>query len=173
MKEKRAKKIFMVNTTIKCGWMNLNINNDIIIPVSYLNTRFFYDLLSVVQILNNYNNIGCKNLCLEIDCEGTFAYINFSFFQEKDIGTIIEYDDLEYVYVSIEKELLGENDKNLYTQKKSYSIKKRDLIENIISFIENKTIEYNTDFCCDDIADKIYPSYIKNIKDNLIDKLKF
>lgn len=41
MKEERVSKIFMEDSQIKGGWLDLNINNDMIIPVSYLNSRFF------------------------------------------------------------------------------------------------------------------------------------
>lgn len=161
MKEERVSKIFMEDSQIKGGWLDLNINNDMIIPVSYLNSRFFYDLLSLVQVLNNYCTIGCRNLYLEIDCEGTLAYISIYTFSEGRTPEDVDYDALDDVKVSV-----------IYEKQYNYVISKKEFMENIITFVENKIDEYNVDFCCDDVADKISKTYVGIIKRGLIDRYR-
>ena len=173
MKEKRVSKIFMEDSPIKNGWLDLNVNNDMTIPVSYLNSRFFYDLLNFVQILNNYCTFGCRNLYLEIDCEGTWAYISIYTFSEGKVPEDVDYDDLDDVKVSIVKECINKDTHELYEKQYSYVISKLEFIKNIITFIENKIDSYNVDFCCDGIAEKMSKTYIEIIKRGLIDRYRF
>ena len=173
MKEKRVSKIFMEDSPIKNGWLDLNVNNDMTIPVSYLNSRFFYDLLNFVQILKNYCTFGCRNLYLEIDCEGTLAYISIYTFSEGKVPEDVDYDDLDDVKVSIVKECINKDTHELYEKQYSYVISKLEFIKNIITFIENKIDSYNVDFCCDGIAEKMSKTYIEIIKRGLIDRYRF
>lgn len=172
MKEERVSKIFMEDSQIKGGWLDLNINNDMIIPVSYLNSRFFYDLLSLVQVLNNYCTIGCRNLYLEIDCEGTLAYISIYTFSEGRLPEDVNYDALDDVKVSVIKECFNKENQETYEKQYNYVISKKEFMENIITFVENKIDEYNVDFCCDDVADKISKTYVEIIKRGLIDRYR-
>ena len=173
MEKKRVSKIFMEDSQIQCGWLDLNINNDIIIPVSYLNSRFFYDLLSLVRVLNNYCTIGCRNLYLEIDCEGTSAYIGLYTFSESKVPENAEYEELDDVLISIVKECYDKETNETYERTFKYIISKKDFIKNIITFIEEKINSYNIDFCCDGIAEKMNKVYIDIVKRELIDKFRF
>lgn len=173
MKEKRVSKIFMEDSPIKNGWLDLNVNNDMTIPVSYLNSRFFYDLLNFVQILNNYCTFGCRNLYLEIDCEGTLAYISIYTFSEGKVPEDVDYDDLDDVKVSVVKECFNKETKEIYEKQYNYVISKLEFIKNIITFIENKIDSYNIDFCCDDVAEKMSKTYVEIIKRGLINRYRF
>ena len=68
MEKKRVDKLFMENPKIYAGWLDLNVNNDIVIPVSYLNSRFFYDLLNITLVIDSWDNINYNSLNLIIDC---------------------------------------------------------------------------------------------------------
>lgn len=173
MKEKRVSKIFMEDSPIKNGWLDLNVNNDMTIPVSYLNSRFFYDLLNFVQILNNYCTFGCRNLYLEIDCEGTLAYISIYTFSEGKVPEDVDYDDLDDVKVSVVKECFNKETQEIYEKQYNYVISKLEFIKNIITFIENKIDSYNIDFCCDDVAEKMSKTYVEIIKRGLINRYRF
>ena len=173
MKEKRVSKIFMEDSPIKNGWLDLNVNNDMTIPVSYLNSRFFYDLLNFVQILNNYCTFGCRNLYLEIDCEGTSAYISIYTFSEGKVPEDVDYDDLDDVKVSVVKECFNKETQEIYEKQYNYVISKLEFIKNIITFIENKIDSYNIDFCCDDVAEKMSKTYVEIIKRGLINRYRF
>lgn len=173
MKEKRVSKIFMEDSPIKNGWLDLNVNNDMTIPVSYLNSRFFYDLLNFVQILNNYCTFGCRNLYLEIDCEGTLAYISIYTFSEGKVPEDVDYDDLDDVKVSVVKECFNKETQEMYEKQYNYVISKLEFIKNIITFIENKIDSYNIDFCCDDVAEKMSKTYVEIIKRGLINRYRF
>ena len=173
MKEKRVSKIFMEDSPIKNGWLDLNVNNDMTIPVSYLNSRFFYDLLNFVQILNNYCTFGCRNLYLEIDCEGTLAYISVYTFSEGQVPEDVDYDDLDDVKVSVVKECFNKETQEIYEKQYNYVISKLEFIKNIITFIENKIDSYNIDFCCDDVAEKMSKTYVEIIKRGLINRYRF
>lgn len=173
MKEKRVSKIFMEDSPIKNGWLDLNVNNDMTIPVSYLNSRFFYDLLNFVQILNNYCTFGCRNLYLEIDCEGTLAYISIYTFSEGKVPEDVDYDDLDDVKVSVVKECFNKDTQEIYEKQYNYVISKLEFIKNIITFIENKIDSYNIDFCCDDVAEKMSKTYVEIIKRGLINRYRF
>lgn len=173
MKEKRVSKIFMEDSPIKNGWLDLNVNNDMTIPVSYLNSRFFYDLLNFVQMLNNYCTFGCRNLYLEIDCEGTLAYISIYTFSEGKVPEDVDYDDLDDVKVSVVKECFNKDTQEIYEKQYNYVISKLEFIKNIITFIENKIDSYNIDFCCDDVAEKMSKTYVEIIKRGLINRYRF
>lgn len=173
MKEKRVSKIFMDNPQIKGGWLDLNVNNDMIISVSYLNSRFFYDLLEFVQILNNYCTIGCRDLYLVIDCEGTNAFISIFTITEETLAEDAQYEEIDDVKVSVVKEVYDKEDNNTYKKSYNYVITKKNFMKNIIDFVEKNIDKYNTDFCLDDVADNINKDYVENIKNNLLDRYKF
>lgn len=173
MERKRVSKIFMEDSQIEGGWLDLNINNDMTIPVSYLNSRFFYDLLSFVQILNNYCTIGCRELFLEIDCEGTFAYITIHTATGETLPEDANYDEIDDIQISVIKEVFDKETQDVYKKTFNYLMTKKDFIKNIIEFVSDKIDLYNEKFCLDDVADKISKFYVEIIKRGLLDRYNF
>lgn len=167
---KQANKLFMDNPNIAAGWLDLNINNDITISVSYLNACFFYDLLSIVNILS-HPDFGSENLILDIDCEGVMASLQFKFFNETYCPD--SQFDYEEVIVTVTKEFYDPNlPEHDGLTKLEYKIDRYTLIWELIELVEKNYEKYNIDFCCGDIADTISLDYINLIKDNLGFKYK-
>lgn len=155
-KLKRVDKLFMNDPKIYAGWLDLNINNDISIPVSYLNSRFFYDLLSIALVLDCYGSVFTKTLSLSIDCEGTEARINFTI-SDKNIIKVMA--SKEYYDFKTEEEGI-----DIFR----YEMNRIDLIENIFDLVESNIETYNKDFCCGDVGDYITKDYVKILKENLV-----
>ena len=146
--EKRENKLFMDNPRIYAGWLDLNINNDITIPVSYLNSHFFYDILSIINVLGS--SIETFTIPLEIDCEGYFVTLKFQ---------CLNYDEVVvYVYKEDEGDIL----------KGLYKIGRHSLIWELIELVEKNYELYNKDFCCGDIADQLLVSCINSAKKSLL-----
>lgn len=155
-KLKRVDKLFMDNPKIFAGWLDLNINNDIVIPVSYLNSRFFYDLLSIALILDCYGTVSTDTLSLYIDCEGTEANIDFI------------VSDRETTKIIVSKEYYNFKTEEEGVDIFRYKINRIDLINNIFDLVENNTDIYNDSFCCGDIADYITQNYVKSLRQELV-----
>mgnify|MGYP001100451906 CR=1 FL=1 len=155
-KLKRVDKLFMENPKMYAGWLDLNINNDIVIPVSYLNSRFFYDLISIALILDCYGSVETDNLSLYIDCEGTEANIDFVISDRKTMKIIVSK---EYYNFKTDEEGV-----DIFR----YEIDRLSLINNIFNLVENNIDIYNTDFCCGDIGDYITKDYVKSLRLKLV-----
>lgn len=156
MEKKRVDKLFMENPKIYAGWLDLNVNNDIVIPVSYLNSRFFYDLLNISLIIDSWNDITYNHLDLCIDCEGTEAHIRFSIAKDHNVKVIVSKEWYNFKNNTDGVDIF------------QYLIPKNNLINNIFDIIENNVELYNSDFCCDDIADYITKEYVSTLRKNLI-----
>ena len=169
MKRKRVDKLFMDDPIIHAGWLDLNINNDVIIPVSYLNSRFFYDLLNIVCVLNSYDTIGTEKLIFDIDCEGTLCRLSFCFPTDFSCKKISECDDIK---ISVMKEFYDFKEDKGGEKYYYYIIEKNKFIKNILNLIKSNIDKYNKDFCCDDVADFITTDYVNFIENNLLDFLK-
>ncbi len=152
---KRVDKLFTETPKIYAGWLDLEISNDITIPVSYLNSRFFYDLLTIVLVLDSYGSITVKPLQLEIDCEGTMAYIK------------VYMIDCNTVKVLVAKEWYNFKTEQEGTDVFRYEIDRKNLVNNIFNLIENNIEKYNKDFCCGDVADYINREYVSTLKNSL------
>lgn len=155
MKGKRVDKLFMDNPHIKAGWLDLNICDDVIIPVSYLNSRFFYDLILIVELIDNYC-MSAKELNLSIDCEGIFCNIIFN------IPSDFE-DDYETIKIRVEKDRVdfkeGKELKDIYL----YEINREILLHNLIDFVTDNIDRYNIDFVCEDVAEPISFNYVTSV----------
>lgn len=152
---KRVDKLFTETPKIYAGWLDLKISNDITIPVSYLNSRFFYDLLTFALVLDSYGTIITKPLQLEIDCEGTMAYIS---------AYMISHDTVK---VLVTKEWYNFKTEQEGVDTFRYEIDRKGLINNIFNLVYNNIEKYNEDFCCGDIADNINKEYVSILRNNL------
>ncbi len=152
---KRVDKLFTETPTISAGWLDLKVSNDIVIPVSYLNSRFFYDLLTVALVIDSYGSITANPLELFIDCEGTEAYIKFN------------VPNRDTVKVVVTKEWYNFKTNEEGTDVFRYEINKINLINNIFNLVYNNVERYNDEFCCGDVADYITEGYVSTLRNSL------
>ena len=158
-KIKRLDTIFTEAPKICAGWLDLEVNNgELTIPVSYVNSRFFYDLLTLARIAYQ-PSFGSLDFALEIDCEGYFAWIhlksNLSYNEPEDE---IDYHDIQ---VSVSREIMVDNIED-YVQC-DYIIDREKFVFNVLNLIYKNIDIYNIDFCCDDIADKLSQDYFEKV----------